>query len=827
MYNSCYPQVAYTINVVELSKLPGYKEFVYGLGDRTYVVDPEFFGERYKEQVVITEIVEDLDDPSKNQIKVQNFKNQFQDLFQKITATVQQAQYNTGSYQKAVALAEANQERKQQFLTDALDSASARLSTAGQQSVTWGNDGITVKSINSPNDAIRMVGGAILLSKQDENGQQKWVTGVTSDGISASLITTGVLNAGEISIMNYDEPVFKWDSFGISAYDAFWSESDIGTTISGVNSKKFVRFDKYGIYGINGSVDGANWHPTGTGYNGDHFAEIDDKATFALTWEGLKVTSHTGNSNLPIVARLGKIKDGDEEYILRIGEEGDSTSPLMSFDVNGTLKVGAWSVSQNGLISIDDTQSTRSLRRTVSQTPNIFLVPDPIEVDITNFGKFIDEAEEEKTTDNIVFKAGDNFMVSKDGVLYTKDGYFTGMINATGGTIGQLQIKETYLSYTDINKQYEFSLGLNNNNVLNLTSNSSTMLNINKNGELIVGNFKISANSLTCLEAEYNGTSAGLSFSAPKNDTSDTSHGTQKISWTSYQNPALENRPFNYSIDIQADLYGEIHQNSYFKEDYLLSVKFGTYNVEAGYYANQIVGHNMSRLSWSISLVNDKVKAAIGSSATATADIMFCGAKIGTIKYYREGSTAVPRSDRFEIQMSTLGTLHFTVYIRNSVRLTSLGTFVPDNQNCLLGDQSSKWGDIYALNSTIGGSNLKEKKDIEPLKQEYEVFFDSIDSIRFKWIKNESDRYHVGFGAQNIRDNIFQSGLTTKDFAGYVEWDNKDGTKGYGLRYGEFIALNTWQIQKLKPRVSTLEQTILDYEARISALETEIQNLKS
>jgi cell division protein FtsB len=69
--------------------------------------------------------------------------------------------------------------------------------------------------------------------------------------------------------------------------------------------------------------------------------------------------------------------------------------------------------------------------------------------------------------------------------------------------------------------------------------------------------------------------------------------------------------------------------------------------------------------------------------------------------------------------------------------------------------------------------------------------------------------------------------LSTKDFAGYIEWDNGDGTKGYGLRYGEFIALNTWQIQKTKARVSTLEQTILDYEARISILEAEIQNLKS
>jgi predicted nucleic acid-binding Zn-ribbon protein len=47
----------------------------------------------------------------------------------------------------------------------------------------------------------------------------------------------------------------------------------------------------------------------------------------------------------------------------------------------------------------------------------------------------------------------------------------------------------------------------------------------------------------------------------------------------------------------------------------------------------------------------------------------------------------------------------------------------------------------------------------------------------------------------------------------------------YALSYQEFIPLNTWQIQKLKPRVSALEQTILDYETRISTLESEIKNL--
>jgi hypothetical protein len=95
--------------------------------------------------------------------------------------------------------------------------------------------------------------------------------------------------------MSGDEPTFRWDAYGISAYDATWFTEGTLSTISGINSKKFVRFDKYGVYGMNNSgIDGANWHPSS-------IDDIDDKATFALTWEGLKVT---GNNNG--TAHIGK-----------------------------------------------------------------------------------------------------------------------------------------------------------------------------------------------------------------------------------------------------------------------------------------------------------------------------------------------------------------------------------------------------------------------------------------------------------------------------------------------------------------------------------------
>jgi hypothetical protein len=129
-----------------------------------------------------------------------------------------------------------------------------------------------------------------------------------------------------------------WNAFGISAFDVSWHNG----AITGVpKTSKFVRFDKYGIYGMDISEesvkDGMSWAPANS-------SEIDNYATFALTWEGLKITGSEGPNGKPVMVRLGK----DETNILKIGEvnsNGKIDSPLMSFSNNGILNIGGWLVS--------------------------------------------------------------------------------------------------------------------------------------------------------------------------------------------------------------------------------------------------------------------------------------------------------------------------------------------------------------------------------------------------------------------------------------------------------------------------------------------------
>jgi hypothetical protein len=109
-------------------------------------------------------------------------------------------QYNTGAYEKGAALLDSNNEKKNAFVMDAINNAASFLAPGKTHSVVWiTGDGITVTDDTTPTNKIRIVGGAILLSAEDPKTKQPtWVTGVTNQGISASLITAGKLNTGEV-----------------------------------------------------------------------------------------------------------------------------------------------------------------------------------------------------------------------------------------------------------------------------------------------------------------------------------------------------------------------------------------------------------------------------------------------------------------------------------------------------------------------------------------------------------------------------------------------------------------------------------------------------
>lgn len=129
-------------------------------------------------------------------------------------------------------------------------------------------------------------------------------------------------------------------------------------------------------------------------------------------------------------------------------------------------------------------------------------------------------------------------------------------------------------------------------------------------------------------------------------------------------------------------------------------------------------------------------------------------------------------------------------------------------------------GSWYINGSEAVTSDINFKNTITPLSDNYSVLFDHLVPVTYKYNDGTSDRIHTGFIAQDVEKAILAAGLTTKDFAGFIRAtetdDNGNEYQKCYLRYDEFIALNTREVQKLKDEVSILKAEIAELKAIIN-----------
>ena len=98
--------------------------------------------------------------------------------------------------------------------------------------------------------------------------------------------------------------------------------------------------------------------------------------------------------------------------------------------------------------------------------------------------------------------------------------------------------------------------------------------------------------------------------------------------------------------------------------------------------------------------------------------------------------------------------------------------------------------------------------DLDP----YERLFHNLKATSFKYNEGTSDRIHLGFIAQDVEQAMIDAGLSSNELAALVKspvaevLDDGISDYKYSIRYGEFIALNTYMIQKLYAIVQKLIQ---------------------
>ena len=107
-------------------------------------------------------------------------------------------------------------------------------------------------------------------------------------------------------------------------------------------------------------------------------------------------------------------------------------------------------------------------------------------------------------------------------------------------------------------------------------------------------------------------------------------------------------------------------------------------------------------------------------------------------------------------------------------------------------------------------SNEEIKSEVHGFDDRYDIFYNKLNPQLFKYNDALDKGYTMGYIWQEVDNAISEAGLTRNDVGAVYEDEFLNG--GLGLRKIDFIALNTWQIQKLKARVEELE-------AKLSALE--------
>ena len=181
----------------------------------------------------------------------------------------------------------------------------------------------------------------------------------------------------------------------------------------------------------------------------------------------------------------------------------------------------------------------------------------------------------------------------------------------------------------------------------------------------------------------------------------------------------------------------------------------------------------------------------------------------GTISTDRLSSSVITTGN---FSAKTLSTGNLTVdngcYVGSwyigSGGLTSGNVHITTNA-LVYGVRQCTWADVTACVQAYS-SDKRLKNNINIMDDKYSILFDNLKPITYKFNSDgDSAKIRMGFIAQDVQKAIGVSGLENLNCV-----YSSEGTEEEYLRlsYTDFIALNTWQIQKLKTRVEELEKKL-------------------
>lgn len=152
-----------------------------------------------------------------------------------------------------------------------------------------------------------------------------------------------------------------------------------------------------------------------------------------------------------------------------------------------------------------------------------------------------------------------------------------------------------------------------------------------------------------------------------------------------------------------------------------------------------------------------------------------------------------------------------------------------------LGSSDYHWKQIFCNSGSISLSDREKKDNIKEIPEKYEELFFKVVPTIFKF-KNENgvehDRVHIGAISQQVEESMQEIGMTAEELSFFCK-DKKTETiigengeeitkevdgYNYGLRYQEWIMLNTHMLQKAYKKIEEQQKEIDELKQSVSFL---------
>ncbi len=120
---------------------------------------------------------------------------------------------------------------------------------------------------------------------------------------------------------------------------------------------------------------------------------------------------------------------------------------------------------------------------------------------------------------------------------------------------------------------------------------------------------------------------------------------------------------------------------------------------------------------------------------------------------------------------------------------------------------------IHGSSEYVSPSDKRLKNNIEYDLDKYARFFHGLKPSSYRYNNGTSGRLHLGYIYQDVLESLEDAEIPSSDFAGVVRrpvHDDNGNVVDYegGLRYADFVPLNTYMIQRLYAEVAQLKEEL-------------------